>query len=308
VSAAGRAGAGQKKIQRRAVTGWLVLDKPFDMTSTEAVARIKRLYVAQKVGHAGTLDPLATGILPIALGEATKTVPAIQDGRKVYRFAIRWGAETDTDDAEGKVVATSDIRPTRDEVEAALPGFTGDIEQVPPAFSAVRIAGERAYDLARAGETVTLAPRRVTISALRLVEHGADESRFEMECEKGTYVRALARDLARALSTRGHVADLRRTAVGPFAEAGAVTLEAIEQAADRDALLRPLAEALAEVPEIRLDAGRAAAIRNGNPVLLTGRDAPVALESAWASSAGEPVALGRVEKGQFCPTRVFVPA
>jgi tRNA pseudouridine55 synthase len=148
----------------------------------------------------------------------------------------------------------------------------------------------------------------VTISALRLVEHGADESRFEMECEKGTYVRALARDLARALSTRGHVADLRRTAVGPFAEAGAVTLEAIEQAADRDALLRPLAEALAEVPEIRLDAGRAAAIRNGNPVLLTGRDAPVALESAWASSAGEPVALGRVEKGQFCPTRVFVPA
>jgi tRNA pseudouridine55 synthase len=308
-ASSGRAGGptGQRKIPRRAVTGWLVLDKPFDMTSTEAVARIKRLYMAQKVGHAGTLDPLATGILPIALGEATKTVPAIQDGRKVYRFAIRWGAETETDDAEGKVVATSDVRPAREAVEAVLPAFIGEIEQVPPAFSAIRIGGERAYDLARAGETVILEPRVVTIADLRLVEHGAELTRFEMECEKGTYVRALARDLARTLGTRGHVADLRRTAVGPFGEAEAVTLDAIEAAADRDALLRPLAEALAEVPELRLDAGRAAAIRNGNPVLLTGRDAPVALEAAWASCAGQPVALGRVEKGQFCPTRVFIP-
>jgi tRNA pseudouridine55 synthase len=283
----------------------VILDKPFDMTSTEAVARVKRLYAAQKAGHAGTLDPLATGILPIALGEATKTVPVVQDGAKAYRFAIRWGAETDTDDAEGKVVATSDHRPGEQAVVAALPAFIGEIEQVPPAFSAIRIGGERAYDLARAGEAPVLEPRIVTVADLRLVEHGPELSRFEMACEKGTYVRALARDLARMLGTRGHIAELRRVAVARFGEAEAVSLDRIEAAADRDGLLRPLAEALVAVAELRLDGARATAIRNGNPVLLAGRDAPVALDLAWASCAGEPVALGRVEKGQFWPTRVF---
>jgi tRNA pseudouridine55 synthase len=302
----GGAAPGQKKIQRRAVSGWLVLDKPFDMTSTEAVARVKRLYTAQKAGHAGTLDPLATGILPIALGEATKTVPLVQDGSKVYRFAIRWGTETDTDDAEGKAMATSDVRPDKAAVEAALPGFIGEIEQTPPAFSAIKVGGERAYDLARAGEAVQLEPRLVTIADLRLIEHGEAWSRFEMECEKGTYVRALARDLSRALGTRGNISELRRVAVGRFGEAEAVTLAQLEQAEDRDALLRPLGEALASVRELRVDAGGAAAIRNGNPLLLTGRDAPVMLDTAWASHGGEPIALGRVDRGQFWPTRVFV--
>jgi len=294
------------KSHKRDISGWLVLDKPYDMTSTQAVGKVRWLFGARKAGHAGTLDPLATGILPIALGEATKTVPAVQDGTKIYRFAIKWGEQTTTDDAEGVVSERSELRPSEAEILAALPGFTGEIMQVPPAFSAIKVDGERAYDLARAGETVELAARPVYIEALRLIEHLGEISRLEMTCEKGTYVRALARDLARRLGTRGHVVELRRAAVGPFGEARAVTLEALEAAAARDALLLPVSAGLSLLPEIRLTLDQVSAVRHGNPVLLGGASAPIALDSAWASSAGIAVALGRVEAGMFKPQRVIV--
>lgn len=288
------------------MSGWLVLNKPYDMTSTQAVGKVRWLFGAKKAGHAGTLDPLATGILPIALGEATKTVPAVQDGRKVYRFTIVWGAATSTDDAEGEVVGTSDHRATEADVIAALSAFTGEIMQRPPAFSAIKVDGERAYDLARSGEVVELAARPVYVESLALVAHGDNNSDFEMVCEKGTYVRALARDLAEALGTRGHVGRLHRAAVGPFSDARAVTLDALEAATDRDALLLPVSAGLGELTEIRLDPVQANAIRHGNPVLLTGADAPLWLETAWASFAGKAVALGRVEAGHFKPDRVIL--
>jgi tRNA pseudouridine55 synthase len=297
----------QKKRIKRAVSGWLVLDKPYDMTSTQAVGKVRWLFSAAKAGHAGTLDPLATGILPIALGEATKAVPYVQDGRKVYRFGLRWGAATATDDAEGEVVATSDTRPDEAAVLGVLAEFTGLVEQVPPAFSALKIDGERAYDLARAGEAVELAPRTVAIDSLTLIAHASEVSTFEVTCGKGTYVRALARDLALRLGTCGHVASLHRAAVGDFSDAEAVRIEDLE-AMDpdaRDAALKPVSAAFTDLPEVRLRAEQAATIRNGNPVLLTGAGAPIALETAWASFAGEVVATGSVERGQFKPKRVF---
>ncbi len=295
-----------EKAKKRAISGWLILDKPFGMTSTQAVGKVRWLFGALKAGHAGTLDPLATGILPIALGEATKTVPAVQDGRKVYRFAIRWGTATTTDDAEGAVIAASDHRPARADVEAKLEDFTGEIMQRPPAFSAIRVEGERAYDIARAGGEVALAPRAVVVDELKLLSHGEETSEFEMACEKGTYVRALARDLCEALGTRGHVASLRRAAVGSFTEATAITIEAIEAAADRDGLLLPVAAGLSGLPEVRLDPVQAASLRQGKAVLLSGSNAPVALPDAWASLRGEAVALGIVEQGHFKPRRVLV--
>ena len=296
------------KRQKRDISGWLVLDKPYDMTSTQAVGKVRWLFGARKAGHAGTLDPLATGILPIALGEATKTVSAVQDGTKVYRFTLTWGNATTTDDAEGEVVATSGHRPAAADVLALLPRFTGEIMQRPPAFSAIKVDGERAYDLARAGETFVLEPRPVVIERLELVRHGTDSSEFEMSCEKGTYVRALARDLAEALGTCGHVTRLHRAAVGPFADVDAVSLEALEAAAPeaRDGLLLPVAAGLAGLPELRMSPDQVTAIRHGNPVLLAGANAPVHLGEAWASSGGEAVAVGVVEYGQFKPRRVLV--
>lgn len=298
----------EPRRQKRDISGWLVLDKPYDMTSTQAVGKVRWLFGARKAGHAGTLDPLATGILPIALGEATKTVPAVQDGTKIYRFTLSWGAATSTDDAEGEVVATSDHRPTEADELAQLPRFTGEIMQTPPAFSAIKVDGERAYDLARAGETVVLAPRPVVIERLELVRHEPDRSEFEMSCEKGTYVRALARDLAEALGTRGHVTRLHRAAVGPFSDADAVSMEALEAAAPeaRDGLLLPVAAGLAGLPELRMNRDQVTAIRHGNPVLLVGAGAPVHLGEAWASFGGDAVALGVVEYGQFKPRRVLV--
>lgn len=295
------------KRQKRAISGWLVLDKPYDMTSTQAVGKVRWLFAAAKAGHAGTLDPLATGILPIALGEATKVVPHVQDGRKVYRFEVRWGSATSTDDAEGEVVAVSDRRPAESEILATLPQFTGTIEQVPPAFSAIKVGGERAYDLARAGETVELKAREIAIDSLTLVAHGIDTSTFEVTCGKGTYVRALARDLAERLGTRGHVARLHRAAVGDFDDADAVNLADLEamSLAERDAVLKPVAAGLGALPEIRVHGEQAATLRNGNPVLLTGAGAPVAIEAAWASFAGDVVATGSVARGQFVPKRVF---
>jgi tRNA pseudouridine 55 synthase len=298
----------QTKSKKRAISGWVVLDKPYDMTSTQAVGRVRWLLSAAKAGHAGTLDPLATGILPIALGEATKAVPQVQDGTKIYRFGIAWGRATSTDDAEGTVIATCEARPERAALEAVLPRFTGTILQRPPAFSAIKVDGERAYDLARAGEAVALAARPVAIDAISLLEHGPETSVLEVSCGKGTYVRALARDIAEALGTVGHVASLHRAAVGPFTDEDAVTLDQLEAAgagAERDALVAPVAAGLAELPEIRLDAGQAAAVAHGNAVLLTGAGAPAAMAECWASFRGRVVATGQVEFGQFKPRRVF---
>jgi tRNA pseudouridine55 synthase len=293
-----------EKRVKRDVSGWIVLNKPYDMTSTQAVGKVRWLLGAKKAGHAGTLDPLATGVLPIALGEATKTVPIVQDGTKVYRFTIKWGEETATDDAEGAVTERSDVRPDETAIRAALPQFTGEIMQTPPAFSAIKLDGERAYDLARAGETVVLEPRPVFIEALSLLAHTGETSELEMTCEKGTYVRALARDLARVLGTRGHVIALHRAQVGPFSDVIAVSIEDIEQ--KLDGAIVPVAAGLVELPEVRLTAQQAQVLRHGNPVLLTGATAPVRLDGAWASEAGSPVALGYVEAGHFHPQRVLL--
>lgn len=298
----------QFKREKRNVSGWLILNKPFDVSSTEAVGKLRWLFSAKKAGHAGTLDPLATGILPIAFGEATKTVPFVQDGQKTYRFSIVWGTATSTEDAEGEVIATSDVRPSETEVLAKLPGFTGTISQVPPAYSAIKIEGARAYDRARAGEKLDMPPREVTIDRFDLIEHGAEQSSFEIDCEKGTYVRALARDLAEALGTRGHVGKLHRAAVGPFTDEHAVDIAQVEDmaAGARDGLLLPVGAGLSSLPEIALDERQTIAVRHGNPALLTGAGAPVSLDACWASHRGQAVAVGFVEKGQFNPTRVIL--
>lgn len=285
-----------------------MLNKPYDFTSTQAVGKVRWLLSAAKAGHAGTLDPLATGILPIALGEATKAVPQVQDGTKVYRFSIIWGATTTTDDTEGEIIAISDLRPERAALAAVLPRFTGTIMQRPPIFSALKIDGERAYDLARAGETVELAPRPIDVDAIELIEHNSESSVLEVTCGKGTYVRSLARDIAEALGTRGHVGRLHRAAVGPFSDADAITIEQLEAAEEgpaRDALMAPVAAGLVDLPEIRLDPTQASAVGHGNPVLLTGAGAPAQLDECWASFRGKVVATGHVEFGQFKPRRVF---
>lgn len=293
------------------VHGWVILDKPINMTSTQAVGAIRRAFNAQKAGHAGTLDPLATGILPIALGEATKTVPFAVDGEKAYRFTVRWGVETATDDAEGTVVKTSDKMPERQEIEAILPRFIGEVQQVPPAFSAIKIAGERAYDLARDGEQVVLEPRTVFIERLTLVDQpDAATSVFEAECGKGTYVRAIARDMGRLLGCYGHVIGLRRTRVGPFDEDNAVTLAEIQAAAETDeaaalTLLAPVEMALADLPELLVSQSDAASLARGQAVLIRGRDAPVLTGPAYATSKGRLIALGELDKGALHPTRVF---
>lgn len=299
----------QLKRVKREISGWLILNKPFDMSSTEAVGKVRWLFSAKKAGHAGTLDPLATGVLPIALGEATKTVPYVQDGEKIYEFDVVWGGQTNTDDAEGEVIATSDVRPTKAQVLEILPRFTGVITQVPPAFSAIKIRGERAYDLARAGQDLVMPPREVEIDSFALLAHANERSSFRIHCAKGTYVRALARDLAEALGTKGHVGRLHRAGVGDFTDAEAHDIQALEDLSleDRDALLQPVRAGLAGLDEIAIDARQAAAIRSGNPVLLTGAGAPIALEEAYASHRGEAVAVGYVDKGQFHPKRVILP-
>ncbi len=304
-----------RRDKGRKVDGWLVLDKPVGMTSTEAVARVKRLFNAQKAGHAGTLDPLATGSLPIALGEATKTVANVMDGRKLYRFTVRWGEETATDDAEGDVVERSDVRPDEAEIRAVLPEFTGAIMQVPPRYSAVKISGERAYDLARGGETVELEAREIAVHRLDIVEcPDTDHSVFEAECGKGAYVRALARDMGRRLGTFGHVVGLRRLSVGPFGEDQMISLEKLDELGDKalasggsaaDEALLSVATALDGIPALAMTERDAARLRRGQAVILRGRDAPVVSGPAYAVFGGMPVALGEVDKGAFNPKRVF---
>jgi tRNA pseudouridine55 synthase len=300
-----------RRRKGRPVHGWLVLDKPAGMTSTQAVGAVRRAFEAQKAGHAGTLDPLATGILPIALGEATKTVPYAVEGRKDYRFTVRWGAQTDTDDAEGRTVETSDRRPEPGAIAALLPRFMGDILQTPPAFSAIKVDGARAYDLARAGAAVELEARPVRIDALALLDTpDRDTAVFEAQCGRGTYVRALARDMGRALGCLGHVVALRRTRVGAFGETDAVTMEALRAAGGKGEgaphrLLLPVEAALAELAVLKVGQSDAARLAQGQPVLVRGRDAPATSGPTYATCKGHLVAVGHIDKGELHPIRVF---
>ncbi|PTW63003.1 tRNA pseudouridine synthase B [Breoghania corrubedonensis] len=305
----------QTKHPKFDIDGWLVLDKPVGLTSNDALSRLKRLFHPKKVGHAGTLDPAASGCLPIAFGEATKTVPYVMDGRKVYRFAVRWGEETNTDDTEGEVIETSPVRPSGDEIREILPEFTGTIEQVPPKFSAIKIAGERAYDLAREGQDVEMKSREIEVHRLDLADQPDDDTAiFETECGKGTYVRALARDMGRRLGTRGHVVELRRLLVGPFGEDDMVTLEELAEAVQEaetpveaaQAELMPvetaLEEALMEVPVNRNDEAR---LRRGQSVIVRGRDAPVLGGEVYVTCQGRLVAICTAARGELQPRRVF---
>ena len=300
---------GRRRKTGRDISGWVILDKPSGMTSTAAVSKVRWAFDARKAGHAGTLDPAATGLLAIALGEATKTVPVIADALKCYRFTVTLGAATSTDDAEGEVVATSSERPDTGAIEAALEDFRGQITQVPPQFSAVKVDGERAYDLARDGETLALEARPLFVDRLDLVERpDADHVTLEMVCGKGGYVRAIARDLGDALGCHGHVRELRRLWSGPFTLEGAVTIGEIEEGARSpalDARILPLEAGLKELPEIRVSPLAAARLRNGNAaeVATTSLDWG---DVAWASENGEAVAVGRYKGGALHPSRVFV--
>jgi tRNA pseudouridine55 synthase len=294
-----------RRRRGRPVHGWLIVDKPAGVTSTTVVARAKRALGAAKAGHAGTLDPAATGLLALAFGEATKTVPFIADARKTYRFTVRWGATTTTDDAEGETVMASPLRPNRAAIEAALPAFTGDILQVPPQVSAVKVDGERAYALARAGETLDLAPRPLHVARLALIDTpDADTAILEMTCGKGGYVRSIARDLGARLGCLGHVATLRRLTTGPFSLQGAATWDDLDDP-DLAARLLPLEAALAGVPELACPPGVAARLLNGNPMALPGAGL-VDGDTAWASGGGVPLAVGTWRDGALHPSRVFV--
>jgi tRNA pseudouridine55 synthase len=318
------------KKKGRPVSGWLVFDKPRGMGSTDAVAKIKWLYNADKAGHAGTLDPLASGMLPIALGEATKTVPYVQDGAKLYRFTVAWGEERTTDDLEGEAVRTSADRPDEAAIAALLPKYTGVIMQKPPAFSAIKIAGERAYDLARHGAAIDIPEREIEIGRFELIERpDEDHAVFEVECGKGTYVRSLARDMGRDLGCFGHVSDLRRLEVDPFTVDDLVTMEDIAAAVAEatptpaegeevnqgrpegaalqglDALLLDPSAALDCLPSVSLTDDAAARVRRGNPVIVRGREAPVEADEACAMVRGKLVAIGAIEAGMFKPRRVF---
>ncbi|MGO4737589.1 tRNA pseudouridine(55) synthase TruB [Bosea sp. 2KB_26] len=298
--------AQQPRPKKRDVHGWVVLDKPVGMTSTHAVSVVKRAFSAKKAGHAGTLDPLASGLLPIALGEATKTVPFVMDGRKAYQFTVAWGSQTETDDTEGRVIATSELRPQEDAIAALLPLFTGTILQTPPKYSAIKIAGERAYDLARDGEEVVLQPRPVEIDALSIVSHDGATTTFEAECGKGTYVRAIARDLGVALGCLGHVAHLRRTRVGPFTVTEATTVETLRSSQEEaEGALRPVAAALELIPEIVVHRDAALRLKRGQSALLRGRDAPIEAEAVYATSGGVLIATGSISNGELVPHRVF---
>jgi len=297
-----------RKGKGRPVNGWLIVDKPAGVTSTSVVGKVRWALDAQKAGHAGTLDPAATGVLAVALGEATKTVPYVTDATKGYRFLVRWGVATDTDDAEGQAIATSDARPTDAQIEAALPAFRGLIQQVPPQYSAVKVEGERAYDIARTGEAMDLAARPLEVEKLVLLRRpDADTAEFEMVCGKGGYVRAIARDLGRALGCLGHVVWLRRDWSGPFrAEEGIglAEIDALARTPELDARLLPLEIALAGLPELPLAPEGAVRLKNGNPGrVLSSRAAPG--DIAWASFEGKPVAVGTYMGGELHPNRVF---
>lgn len=305
-----------RKKRGEVVNGWVCLDKPFEMGSTEAVSKIRRLFNAQKAGHAGTLDPLASGILPIALGEATKTVPYLMDAQKVYRFTINWGISTDSLDREGEIIARSDVRPSIEAVKAALPSFVGDIEQTPPRFSAIKVDGQRAYDLARDGAEFELASRPVTIHEAEVTAApDADHVEITMRTGKGVYVRSLARDLAAMLGAEGHVSALRRERVGPFSVENAVTLDILADLVHRDAAsegLLAVATALDDIPELAVTDQDAFSLRQGRPIVLLPRQ----VETLKGQLQGDArtvsvflgqtlVALGQLRAGRLEPDRVF---
>lgn len=316
-----------RKKKGEPVHGWLILDKPEGVTSTQAVGICRRIFNAQKAGHGGTLDPLASGILPLAFGEATKTVGYVMEADKDYVFTIRWGTSTTTQDREGEITGASDIRPGREMIEKALAGFVGEIEQVPPQYSAIKVNGERAYDLAREGEAVDLASRKVILHAAKLVDCPfADLAVIQVTCGKGFYIRALVRDLARAVGAEGHVAALRRTRVGAFAEDAAIPLSKLEGMSDKAALddtLVPLETALDDIPALAVTGEEASRLRQGREIVLlphqveafremrrprtvNGEDASrICLATEKVGSEQLGVALGEVRAGRFLPVRVF---
>lgn len=299
------------------VHGWVNLDKPLGITSTQAIGRIRRMTNAQKLGHAGTLDPLATGILPIALGEATKTIPFVQDRDKVYQFTVAWGSATTTDDREGTVIASSDARPTRAQIEALLPRFMGEIEQIPPQFSAIKIDGQRAYDLARAGEQVDIKPRVVEVYGLTLLGMDDDSAEFELACSKGTYVRSIARDMGEILGCFGHVSALRRLAVGNFTEESAISLDEFEkimQNSPPDQVLLPVETALDDIPALAMTAAEITRIRQGQTLKFLSRQDHDRLAAAGidensdlvlATGDSQPVALLEKDGIALYPVKVF---
>ncbi|HYZ22274.1 MAG TPA: tRNA pseudouridine(55) synthase TruB [Rhodopila sp.] len=306
----------RRKPRGRPIDGWLIIDKPAGMTSTDVVNRVKRLFDAQKAGHGGTLDPLATGLLPVAFGAATKTVPYVMDGTKLYHFTLRLGEARDTDDADGAVTETSPIRPSDEEIRAALPAFRGEIMQIPPVFSAVKIAGERAYDMAREGRAPILEPRPARVDRFELIARpDPDTAVFEVASGKGVYMRSLARDLARACGTVGHIAALRRLRVGPFREQHAMTLEKLRSPGDQGpaspTLLLPVATALADIPALALTEREAIELRHGQPISLVdlmGRiphDAAPDGGLARAMLGGRVVSICRLEDGFLKPERML---
>lgn len=297
-----------RRKKGRDISGWLVVDKPAGISSNNVVGKVRWAFNANKAGHAGTLDPDATGILAIALGEATKTVPYITDALKAYDFTIRLGEATNTDDAEGEVINTSQLRPTDDQIIAALAGFTGDIAQVPPKFSAVKVEGKRAYALARGGEDVDLAARPLYVDELTLLDRPDDDhATLHMVCGKGGYVRSIARDLGEVLGCLGHVRSLRRVWSGPFELEDAVTLDRIDELAktpELDAMLLPLEVGLSDLPELGTTQDAATKLRNGNPGMVLVGDVEYG-DEAWASLDGQAVAVGRYKAGELHPSRVF---
>lgn len=308
-----------KKRKGDKVDGWVNLNKPVGLTSTQALGKVRRYLNAQKAGHAGTLDPLASGILPIALGEATKTIPFAQDSNKTYEFTVTWGEQRNTDDSEGEVIVTSDIRPTPEAIKAALPKYTGFIQQTPPKFSAIKIDGARAYDLARSGEDVELQPREVYIESLELLASRPDEADFVMECGKGTYVRALARDIAIDLNTCGYISALKRTKVGPFTMESAISLDNLEELGNIAALdraLLPLMTVLDDIPALAVKEDEAARLRNGQTLALISRPDFERLSQAGlgnkdeamiavATLQGKPLALIEAHGATIQPVKVF---
>ena len=306
----------RRKPRGRPLDGWLIIDKPPGLTSTDVVNRVRRAFDAQKAGHGGTLDPLATGVLPIAFGAATKTVPYVMDGTKLYRFTLRFGEARDTDDADGKITAISEIRPTDDQIRAQLPQFIGDIMQIPPIFSAVKVAGERAYDMAREGRAPVLEPRPARVDRFALIERpDADTAVFEVASGKGVYMRSLARDLAQACGTVGHIAALRRLRVGPCLEHHTIKLDKLREADDTAPaspdLLLPVATALADIPALALTEQEAADLKHGQAislVALMGRIPATADPNgglARAMAGGRVIGLCRLEDGMLKPERVL---
>lgn len=304
-----------RRRKGREINGWLVIDKPSGITSTDVVNRVRRLLDARKVGHGGTLDPLATGLLPLAFGEATKTVAWVMEGDKTYRFTVRWGEATESDDAEGAVVERREARPSREEIEAVLPRFVGLIEQVPPIYSAIKVEGQRAYDLARDGEAVELKARRVRIDRFELVDMpDADHAVFEVDSGKGAYMRSLARDLGAALGCLGHIAQLRRLAVGPFTEADAISLDSLGQgehcAAAAEQVL-PVETALDDIPALALTETEAGRMRSGQAISLLSRSQAERVRDlepgdiVCAMTGGKLVAIARFEAGELRPVRVL---